>query len=183
MLTDDCRMIYWAYLAFEIRALLFSAGLSSTRWPVPARVYPHAHLPARMACSLVLLMAGTTLRASAQRELGRFFSWEVRMQAQHQLITSGPYKLIRHPAYTANLVNFVALCNLLPARGSYFAEVVLQNESVWRLFWAATAYLGVLLCVVALRVKDEDKMLQREFRDEWDNWAAKTRYRMVPWLF
>ncbi len=36
-----------------------------------------------------------------------------RVQAGQELITRGPYRLVRHPTYTGALITFVASCALL----------------------------------------------------------------------
>ena len=37
-------------------------------------------------------------------ELGRFFKFTVVVQADHQVVDTGPYRLIRHPSYTGLLM-------------------------------------------------------------------------------
>ena len=53
-----------------------------------------------LALGLAVFAAGLALRAWAVRELGRFFKFTVVVQADHQVVDSGPYRLIRHPSYT-----------------------------------------------------------------------------------
>jgi protein-S-isoprenylcysteine O-methyltransferase Ste14 len=48
---------------------------------------------------LALFVAGFTLRLLAIRQLGRFYSHKVRRTDGHEVIDSGPYRLVRHPAY------------------------------------------------------------------------------------
>ena len=51
---------------------------------------------------------------------------------------------------------------------------------------AGVAYVGMvaLACVSAVvRSYKEDAVLRREFKEEWEAWAAKTRYGLVPYLF
>ena len=33
--------------------------------------------------------------------MGRFFQYQITIQPGHQVVTSGPYRHLRHPAYTA----------------------------------------------------------------------------------
>ena len=53
---------------------------------------------------LAVFAAGLALRAWAVRELGRFFKFTVVVQADHQVVDTGPYRLIRHPSYTGLLM-------------------------------------------------------------------------------
>ena len=43
------------------------------------------------------------------RELGRFFKFTVVVQADHQVVDTGPYRLIRHPSYTGLLMAALGL--------------------------------------------------------------------------
>ena len=43
---------------------------------------------------------GGYIRYSCYRALGRFFTFEMSIHKGHQLITNGPYRVVRHPAYT-----------------------------------------------------------------------------------
>src|SRR5689334_12323530 len=52
----------------------------------------------------VLFSAGSVfLTMSAIRELGKQWSLEARLVEGHDLVTTGPYNLVRHPIYTAML--------------------------------------------------------------------------------
>jgi protein-S-isoprenylcysteine O-methyltransferase Ste14 len=50
--------------------------------------------------ALVLLAAGTVIREWAIALLGVYFSRIIKIEQGHRLITSGPYRWFRHPAYT-----------------------------------------------------------------------------------
>jgi protein-S-isoprenylcysteine O-methyltransferase len=59
------------------------------------------------------MIGGLALRTWAVALLGRWFTWNVTVQAGQELVTRGPYRLIRHPSYTGALITFVASCVLL----------------------------------------------------------------------
>jgi protein-S-isoprenylcysteine O-methyltransferase Ste14 len=74
----------------------------------------------RHPLSVPLLIAGWSvalssfwLRRRAIRELGKMWSLHVEIRAQHQLIMSGPYRWVRHPAYTSMVLELVAFGLLL----------------------------------------------------------------------
>jgi protein-S-isoprenylcysteine O-methyltransferase Ste14 len=95
--------------------------------------------------------------------LGRQYSAEVTIQKDHQLITSGPYRWIRHPRYAG----IVALAlGLSLAFRSWIGLAV------------GLAILGVLL----FRIHDEEALLHREFGEKWETYTHKS-WRMVPWIF
>jgi protein-S-isoprenylcysteine O-methyltransferase len=60
-----------------------------------------------------LMVAGLALRTWAVVLLGPWFTWNVTVQPGQQLVSRGPYRLIRHPSYTGALLTFVACCVLL----------------------------------------------------------------------
>jgi protein-S-isoprenylcysteine O-methyltransferase len=53
--------------------------------------------------------AGLGLRWWAIAWLGRLFTFDVAIAADHRVIDTGPYRLIRHPAYTGSLLSFVGI--------------------------------------------------------------------------
>jgi hypothetical protein len=53
--------------------------------------------------------AGIALRWYSIWYLGRFFTVDVAIAAGHRLIDTGPYRRIRHPAYTGELLAFLGL--------------------------------------------------------------------------
>lgn len=56
----------------------------------------------------MVLVAGA-LVAGAFRALGRFATVEIRLGPDHQIVRSGPYRWIRHPMYTANMLLSVGI--------------------------------------------------------------------------
>lgn len=75
--------------------------------------------------SAVFLVAFASLRAWCYKTLGHHFRFEVSIQARHKLITSGPYRIVRHPSYLAGYGYFVGSIVLLATRGTYMRERVL----------------------------------------------------------
>jgi protein-S-isoprenylcysteine O-methyltransferase Ste14 len=37
--------------------------------------------------------------------------------------------------------------------------------------------------VFMARVKKEDDILRMEFKEEWDKWASKVLYRLIPYIY
>jgi protein-S-isoprenylcysteine O-methyltransferase Ste14 len=61
------------------------------------------------AAGFLLFMAGTGLRLRAIRALGDFYSHNARKSDDHVIITSGPYRIIRHPAYCGMIIAHMGL--------------------------------------------------------------------------
>jgi protein-S-isoprenylcysteine O-methyltransferase len=56
-----------------------------------------------------LFVAGLTVRWYSIFYLGRFFTVNVAIASDHQLVDSGPYRFVRHPSYTGALMAFLGL--------------------------------------------------------------------------
>jgi protein-S-isoprenylcysteine O-methyltransferase len=63
--------------------------------------------------ALGAMLAGLALRTWAVVLLGPWFTWHVTVQTGQQLVSRGPYRLIRHPSYAGALITFVASCVVL----------------------------------------------------------------------
>jgi|HubBroStandDraft_6_1064221.scaffolds.fasta_scaffold387923_1 protein-S-isoprenylcysteine O-methyltransferase Ste14 len=117
------------------------------------------------AASLIALAAGYGLAFWAMR-VNRFFSSVVRIQSdrgQH-VITTGPYRRIRHPGYLAGIVIIVA------------SGIALGS-------WLATAILVVCgLPFLLRRAITEDRVLQAELSGYRD-YAARVRWRVLPGIW
>lgn len=53
---------------------------------------------------LGLFVVAVTFRLIAIRKLGQFYSHRVRIREEHQVINTGPYNYVRHPAYTGMIL-------------------------------------------------------------------------------
>ncbi len=94
-----------------------------------------------------------------------FFSTVVRLQTDrgHRLITTGPYRVVRHPGYAGIIVG--CCCSPL-ALGSWLAAI------------------PMLPCVALFvrRTLIEDRFLQ-EHLDGYADYAGRVRYRLLPGLW
>ena len=97
--------------------------------------------------------------------VNRFFSPVVRIQEErgHQLVTSGPYRFVRHPGYIGAIVGFLSGPLLL---GSW-----------WALVPAAMLCVGIVMRTIA-----EDRFLRAEFVG-YANYAARVRFRLIPGIW
>ncbi|AEW98975.1 methyltransferase family protein [Streptantibioticus cattleyicolor] len=151
------------WLSFALFAVLIGGGVAlagPVGDAVPAVSYP-AHGPVLRVTVLVVAWAGIALRLWAIVALGRFFRGTVHIQQGHRVVTSGPYRWVRHPAYSGLLL-----------AGSAFA-VLLGNGASWLLFAVCA------LVAVGYRIRVEERMLLDALGEEYRSYAARTR-RLVP---
>lgn len=95
----------------------------------------------------------------------RFFSSLVRIQQDrgHAVVSSGPYRCIRHPGY----LGFIALALTAP----------LALGSLW-----ALACGGITSCLYLLRTVLEDRTLQEEL-EGYSVYAEQVPYRLLPGIW
>jgi protein-S-isoprenylcysteine O-methyltransferase Ste14 len=117
-------------------------------------------LPVKLL-GLALILAGYALGSYALVE-NRFFSGMVRIQTErgHQVVSTGPYRWIRHPGYAGALI-------------TYFGTPLFL-DSVW-------GFIPVILFSVTLVIRTslEDRTLQEELPG-YQDYAARVRYRLLP---
>lgn len=145
------------------RQLLTNIGLLLLFVPVPGLRWPL--FPARwwtIAIGLGLEAFAVLLHISARRHLGRNWSSTVMIKADHQLVTSGPYRLIRHPIYTAIL----AL-----AGGTAIVSAQLHGA----LGFAVFAF------VYWRKLRLEEARLAETFGAEWSSYRRRS-WALVPGL-
>lgn len=110
------------------------------------------------------LAAGVALRQYAVRALGRLWVHEVAIQAQHEVVEAGPYRWIRHPAYSGSLLGFIGV------------GLAMGN-------WAALLVISAIpMMAYAYRVSVEERALARALGDEYRAYMRRTR-RFIPFVF
>jgi protein-S-isoprenylcysteine O-methyltransferase Ste14 len=87
----------------------------------------------------------------------------IEVAEQQKVVTSGPYRLVRHPMYAG------AILLLL------FAPLALGS-------WVALPFPLPLILVVAIRSVEEEKFLRANLAGYAD-YCLKVRYRLVPYIW
>jgi protein-S-isoprenylcysteine O-methyltransferase len=113
---------------------------------------------------VVVFAAGIVLRWYAIVSLGRFFTVNVAIAADHRIVEAGPYRLLRHPSYTGALLAFLGL------------GICLDN-------WASLAALMLAVSVVFLwRMRVEENALLETFGERYRDYMRRTR-RLIPFIY
>ena len=133
------------------QALTFLSALwYPSHWPAPN--------PAHGLGTAVFLM-GAGYRLWAIRALGRFYAHRVRTLEDHTIVASGPYRFMRHPAYTGMILANVGIL-------IYFFN------------WVTVAvFLVILIPAIFLRILIEERTL---FKIEGYAEFARKRKRRFP---
>lgn len=149
-------------------------------------------LPIPVVAGALIAITGTTIRLSAFRTLGRHFTFQITMSEDHQLVTSYPYNIVRHPGYTGLFTVYLGLACSLLAPDGWIRRVVLPaaldvgapRGTAARIFvLTLVVFHASTLSVMVPRALDEDNMLQRRFGKQWEAWAQSVPYRIVPFVW
>ncbi|MEO5596371.1 MAG: isoprenylcysteine carboxylmethyltransferase family protein [Lysobacteraceae bacterium] len=136
-------------------------GVSVARHLPDARfpLAPHLYL-----AGLVVFVLGLALRLWSIVTLGRFFTVQVSIASDHQLVQRGPYRVLRHPSYTGALLELLgfALCI-----GNWLTLLVMLLPT---------------LAVFAWRIRIEEAALLEAFPDNYAEYARRT-WRLIPLVY
>jgi protein-S-isoprenylcysteine O-methyltransferase Ste14 len=105
---DGSRLERTSLLVVQATAIGGVGGAVLLAKRVPSAVLEGARWPLFVA-GLVVMCAGIAVRQWAVATLGRFFTIDVRVQSGQTVVESGPYRWVRHPAYTGLILTFLGL--------------------------------------------------------------------------
>jgi protein-S-isoprenylcysteine O-methyltransferase Ste14 len=99
---------------------------------VSALLLPSAAIPVARTVywiGISCVLAGTGLRWYAVTQLGRYFTVDVVTQVSQPVIDVGPYRYIRHPAYTGSLLALIGFALALGNWAGLLAMVLLPGSA------------------------------------------------------
>ena len=121
-------------------------------------------LPWFVPIGIVLFAGGMILRWYSIIHLGRFFTVNVAIAADHQLVDTGPYRFVRHPSYTGALLAFIG-----------FAMVV-RN-------WASVLIISLPIGFAFLyRINVEERALIQALGERYRAYMRRTK-RLIPLVY
>ncbi|NKQ56932.1 hypothetical protein HFP15_29085 [Amycolatopsis sp. K13G38] len=102
------RAIRISFRQYVVAAPLIVAGWAVARW-LPRSWWAAVTVTSRwpIVLGLAVLVVGTGVTLWARLALGSMWSSEVRVAENHQLRTTGPYGVTRHPIYSGLLTMVV----------------------------------------------------------------------------
>jgi len=142
-------------LAIAIVLGIFVAPTLLPQFTVPTKA---------VAIGVALIWAGIAVRVWAIRTLGNFFNTRVVVRQDQRLITSGPYKYLRNPAYTGIVMTILGF------------GVAMGN-------WISLITLLAFGCVpFLLRIAVEDRALAARFGQEYEEYRRNT-WSLLPFIW
>jgi len=150
----------WFAIAWLVLGLLtpLIAGLDAVRFGWSA-------LPAGLFAPAAIVLALASLFGTWAMVENEHFEQFVRIQADrgHRVVTTGPYRFVRHPGYLAAVIGALATPPMLGSA------------------WAFAPALGIASLFVA-RTRLEDETLRHELGG-YEAYAQRTRFRLVPFVW
>jgi protein-S-isoprenylcysteine O-methyltransferase Ste14 len=148
-------------------ALLVAAALllAAPRLPVPGldvRLLPDTQWRLWTALGAALTFLGLLFTVWARIYLGRNWSGVAAVKADHELITGGPYRWVRHPIYSGLALAFVGMA-------------VAVGE------WRGVLSIALALIAIVQRITVEERFMRRQFGVGYDEYARRVR-AFVPGL-
>jgi protein-S-isoprenylcysteine O-methyltransferase Ste14 len=119
------------------------------------------HDPIVQAAGLILFLAGLGLAVWARAHLGRNWGMPMTQKDEPELVTSGPYRLVRHPIYSGILL------------------AMLGTSLATNVYWLiALAVIGAYF-VYSARV--EERLLAASFPSTYEGYRMKTKM-LIPFV-
>jgi protein-S-isoprenylcysteine O-methyltransferase Ste14 len=128
--------------------------------PLNLRVIPR--IDALAWIGVVLCVAGLVVCIWARFTLGRNWSGIVTFKGGHELVTRGPYALVRHPIYTGLLTMFASTVIVLGHLAGIIA-MPLVFVSIW------------------IKLRHEERLMLEKFPDQYAAYQHRVK-RLIPFI-
>jgi protein-S-isoprenylcysteine O-methyltransferase Ste14 len=138
-------------------------GLLSTMWDLVRRPENLNLLSVQNALGLALAVIGFTIILVALSTLRMSYSSTLVVREDHQLITHGIYRFVRHPIYLGVIL-------------------VLFGVPVYASSLLGLLIMSLLIPVFINRIKIEERLLTDEFGDAYRTYKDTTR-KLIPFVY
>jgi protein-S-isoprenylcysteine O-methyltransferase Ste14 len=140
-----------------IVVVVVSAAVPRADW-APLEV----HAPWIRLLGLPILLAATALTLWARLALGAMWTAAPTVKQEHQLRTSGPYAITRHPIYTGLL-------------GMLLGSGLLAGAGRWIL------YFPIYFVLLQFKIHTEERLMLAEFPDDYPRYRQRVP-QLIPGL-
>lgn len=115
-------------------------------------------------CGIIFIIIGVILRIYSVLTLGKAFTISVQVNSNQKIIQSGPYKYIRHPAYSGSILSLIGISLA---------------------FRSSIGVVGTLIIIASMygyRIKIEESMLASNFKTSYLEYKKHTK-RIIPFIW
>ncbi|KIJ41717.1 hypothetical protein M422DRAFT_229527 [Sphaerobolus stellatus SS14] len=178
-----CLMICESVSIFATEFLRTSPFQKAASILCPSRTHQALRtFPSSTVIAFTFIAIGRSIREACYSSLGKFFTIEIAIRPNHELVDTGPYGIVRHPSYTGGI--FLVAGGILAGIGSdsylnscgWMSTSILLNALA--LSWAA--YTSFLLYSLLRRGPVEDHILYERFGKDWESYARRVPYMYIP---
>ena len=145
---------------FLIAIVLLSTTRIPLRW-LYLQLWPDGYLPFWLGAGVTI--AGLLFAAWAREHLGSNWSRSVTIKQGHELITTGPYAVVRHPIYTGILTGFLGMAIAISQVRGFIVFAL-----IFLAFW--------------IKLRMEEQWMRSQFGETYASYAHQTA-ALVPYLF
>jgi protein-S-isoprenylcysteine O-methyltransferase Ste14 len=155
--SDDKGSLWLLYGLITVGyALSFSIGATKT-----GRIY---YWNTFFAIGMALVVTGFIIRIHSILTLKQYFTYSVAKVANHKIIETGLYKLIRHPGYLGQLIIFIGISISISNWLSILAMLI-------------PVTLGYLY-----RIKVEERFMLEQLGKNYLDYQERTK-RLIPMIY
>src|SRR6266576_7067810 len=148
--------VVWLVIMVSVAAGIYVAK----QWPAAGLPYQRSFV----FTGVVLFVVGLLLRWWAIITLGRFFTVDVTIEKDHQLVERGPFRMVRHPSYTGV---FLAFAGVALSLGNWAALLVI-------LLPMGAAFVH--------RMNVEENALSGALGPQYTDYMRRTK-RLIPFIY
>jgi protein-S-isoprenylcysteine O-methyltransferase Ste14 len=107
------------------------------------------------AVAIAISVGSVWLVLFAVRTLGKQWSLSAQVLEQHQLVTGGPYQMVRHPIYSGMLGLMISTGLAMSTIGALLVAII------------------IALYGTTLRIRSEERLLREQFGKDFDDYASR----------
>jgi protein-S-isoprenylcysteine O-methyltransferase Ste14 len=155
-LDKSSLRILWITILVSISVGIYLAMSGIGRFNIYARE--------TYSIGLLFILAGLLVRWFAIFQLRKYFTVNVSIREDHQLIQKGLYRYLRHPSYSGSLLSFLGLA------------LVFNN---WLTF--LIIFFPILFAFL-YRISVEEAQLRKSFGDDYLAYAQRTK-KLIPGFY
>jgi protein-S-isoprenylcysteine O-methyltransferase Ste14 len=147
----------------RVHVRMLNAAFLFLLLPIPflrGRVLPIG--PSLIGTGFAIQILSGVVGVWARRELGRNWSGAVTVAEGHELIRTGPYRVVRHPIYSAML-------------GMFAGTALVSGE------WHAVVAVVLLVAAYARKIRLEEASLRTQFGSAYTEYSRTTR-ALIPFV-
>lgn len=148
----------------SMSVIIIGYWLAITLNPICVRLF-HQILP--LGCFWVgagLILLGVFIRVSSIWTLRKYFSLNVQVGSSQKIVRNGPYRYLRHPAYTGSILTLlgVAVC--------------------FRSLWGIFATVLITVAIYGYRIRIEESLMEKNFGRAYLEYEKSTK-RLIPFVW